>query len=219
MPTAAISTTVGLVKAAFPGVTVQVDSCRKIAGSSSWSQHSWGNAADFFPKNKEQGDRLYNYIIAGKQAGILPVTTVCWQDKGGCTTFHGDHIHVDGSPKKTGTPPCAGGQKSNNPLDAIRSFFDDARAVEDEYRAGVRSGEITIDDFGNIPGNVALSLAPTWLKDAEGIPALGLPPNANTAERAVTFILGFAFIVLALVLIAWELRGTVIGNTISKAVK
>src|SRR5262245_327781 len=40
-------------------------SCRRIDGSSSWSQHAWGNASDLFPVGKEYGvKRARCYAIA-----------------------------------------------------------------------------------------------------------------------------------------------------------
>lgn len=34
---------------------------------------------------------------------------VCWRDKGGCTTFHAVHVHVDFTPHASGDPKCDGG--------------------------------------------------------------------------------------------------------------
>ena len=92
----------------FPGVTnMGIDNCRRIAGSSSWSQHAWGNALDI-GVDRELGDRVYRYLVSNRTR--LQLGTICWRNFGGCDPdAHQDHIHVEGLPKRRGTPPCAGG--------------------------------------------------------------------------------------------------------------
>lgn len=72
---------------------------RKIAGSTSWSQHAWGNAWDIGCSLAE-GDALVRWLKAERDSGRLPIGTILWRVKD-----HFDHIHVEGKPKKTGTPP------------------------------------------------------------------------------------------------------------------
>lgn len=93
----------------FGQVTASADVvvCRKIANSDSWSQHAWNNAVDLYPPNDQVGNDLYAWLLANKTR--LSLRTICWKDKGGCTTVHSDHVHVDAYPHKTGTPPCAKG--------------------------------------------------------------------------------------------------------------
>jgi hypothetical protein len=79
---------------------------RKIDGTNSPSQHSYGNAIDWYPtdareaadaKNKikvESLERLYSYLKGHPLARV-----VCYYNRGGCTTAHLDHVHVDASPK------------------------------------------------------------------------------------------------------------------------
>ena len=102
--------------------------CKKIIGSSSWSQHSWGNAADIFPKGggptQERLRAIANAVVyhathrtKANRFRKLDVAEVIdhdgrriwtpgagWHPYGGTT---GAHIHVSGAPLKTGVPPCA----------------------------------------------------------------------------------------------------------------
>lgn len=107
-----------------------VFACRQIDGSSSWSQHAWGNAVDLFPKGTEYAERkarcykIANAVVwqakhktAVNNRRKLPVAEVIdhengriwtpgasWGPYGGNT---GLHVHVTAAPKKTGVPPCA----------------------------------------------------------------------------------------------------------------
>ena len=111
-------------KIAYAGVFV----CKKIVGSTPYSQHSWGNAADLFPKqlfSDNQG--LHEIAVAvvrhttkrtfanlGRKLEVAEVIdhnnrliwtpSQGWHAYGGTT---GEHIHVSGSPLKSGIPPCA----------------------------------------------------------------------------------------------------------------
>lgn len=90
---------------------VGTTNCRPIAGSQTYSQHSWSNALDihFTPSfseaavgpAKEAGDRMVAKIV---EAFGDDVYELIWQDDG-----HWDHIHVSLWPKGWLTPPCAGG--------------------------------------------------------------------------------------------------------------
>jgi len=108
----------------------EVFSCRPIAGTSTWSQHSWGNAIDLFPKapvGDDAGDR-----VKIREAVVRQATRRTWANRGrklavaevidhsgrriwtpsqGWHTYTGttgDHVHVSGSPLRSGKPPCAG---------------------------------------------------------------------------------------------------------------
>ena len=107
----------------------QVFSCRKIAGSSTWSQHAWGNAVDLFPKGDIEAHAAIRKAIANTVVWQATHRTVAnrmqrldvaevinhdartiWTPSGGWRTYSGstgDHVHVSGSPLKSGTPPCA----------------------------------------------------------------------------------------------------------------
>lgn len=112
---------------AFAGVFV----CKKIVGSNSWSQHSWGNAADVFPKPNSQPSYVQKELrqiadgfvyqakhrtkanrfrkldiaeVIDHDAGRIWTPSQGWHPYGGTA---GPHIHVSGAPLKTGRPACA----------------------------------------------------------------------------------------------------------------
>lgn len=89
-----------------------VQECRKIANSNTWSQHAWGNAVDVMVPNLATGDRVYAWTLANKSRYGLG--SVLWRVKD-----HYDHVHVEGLPKQTGTPPCASGGSTGE-----RSWWD-----------------------------------------------------------------------------------------------
>jgi hypothetical protein len=105
--------------------------CKKIVGSNSWSQHSWGNALDLFPmggvplaiiqarlrdianavvyqaKHKTKANRLRKLDVAeviDHDGRRIWTPSQGWHDYQGST---GAHIHVSASPLRTGVPPCA----------------------------------------------------------------------------------------------------------------
>jgi hypothetical protein len=104
MPTDTISrlqTQIG--NAGFVVSVGRIEGCTKIAGTDTWSQHAWGNAIDYVGSPAEL-ERLFQW--ARLQLGV---GTVCYRGRGGCTTAHDDHIHIDMLPRFGGTPPCAKG--------------------------------------------------------------------------------------------------------------
>ena len=88
--------------------------CRKISGSSAWSQHSWGpNALDLYPPKhisyatQRQEYQDYLDIVDGfirQHLSELNVRVRLWRVKN-----HYNHIHIDFWPRGWSTPPCAGG--------------------------------------------------------------------------------------------------------------
>lgn len=92
---------------------------RKIKGTDLWSQHSYGNAIDYYGIPAAMED-LYQSLLAAKRAGKLPVATLCHKGRGGCTTAHTGHVHVDGKPHQTGTP----GDRSGGTPVPDTGFFD-----------------------------------------------------------------------------------------------
>ncbi len=106
-----------------------VYNCRKVAGTSVWSQHAWGNAADLFPDPPAMDDEADRRAIAeavvlqatrrtvanrGRRLAVAEVIdhdarriwtpALGWHGYGGST---GDHVHVSGAPLRSGTPDCA----------------------------------------------------------------------------------------------------------------
>lgn len=103
-----------VLSAKFPGIRFGRVNCRKISGSTWWSQHAWNNARDIYPPKSipylvsNDGEyRAYldavNVFIT-ENYGDLNVRVKLWQVKS-----HYNHIHADFWPRGWATPPCAGG--------------------------------------------------------------------------------------------------------------
>lgn len=90
------------VKAVYD-LPIGVTSCRRIAGSQTYSQHSWSNAGDIYTTNKDLQDRIAADLWAGFGEHIRNILT--WR----YNAAHWNHIHVDMWPKGWLTPPCKGG--------------------------------------------------------------------------------------------------------------
>ena len=103
--------------------------CKKISGSNTYSQHSWGNAVDLFPEpdagssdavcrniaeavvtqtkkrtKANRGRKLDVSEVIDHANSRIWVKGSGWRAYGGTV---GPHVHVSGDPKKTGIPPCA----------------------------------------------------------------------------------------------------------------
>lgn len=106
--TPGLSRIVAAVRREFPKVTVQTFACRKIAGSSSWSQHAYANAADIFlPNWPESLDPVHAFLKRNESQLGGYCELIFRQTAGGSP--HLNHIHVSAKPCRSGTPPCAGG--------------------------------------------------------------------------------------------------------------
>jgi hypothetical protein len=95
----------------FPDLRAGVWNCRKISGSSTWSQHAWGAALDLHHvgygySSSQQHQAFLDQVAAfiAKYRQQMSVRTALWRTSG-----HYDHIHLDFWPRGYGTPPCAGG--------------------------------------------------------------------------------------------------------------
>lgn len=118
MPTPAAAQFEAVLTEKFPGIRFGRRNCRKISGSSTWSQHSWDNARDIYPpaaiKYYPPGDPKYTpykvyldlvWDFIGKNLEALNVRgRGLWQ-----VTNHYNHIHVDFWPQGYSVPPCANG--------------------------------------------------------------------------------------------------------------
>ena len=85
---------------------------RFIAGTTTWSQHAWGNAMDIGVARAHRpalGDRLKAWIRTEDRAGRLDIGLILWQVRS-----HYDHLHIEGSPKMYGTPPLPGGESEED---------------------------------------------------------------------------------------------------------
>ena len=99
----------------FPDLTFGKWNCRLISGSSSWSQHSWGNALDL-------AHREYGYTTNPDHQAYLD-TVAFWLDENyddlslwgllWRVDDHYDHIHIDHDPRGHDVPPCNGGAEQS----------------------------------------------------------------------------------------------------------
>lgn len=121
-----LSTVVAWVEREYPTLPrIQITNCRRIAGSSSWSQHSWSNAADIFV-NLNTGNQLAKRL---RERFGPWIKTLLWQ-----VPDHYDHIHVDMWPTGISTPPCAGGLLRVRHKDGTTggTFTDDITPIGDD---------------------------------------------------------------------------------------
>ena len=80
--------------------------CRFIAGTTTWSQHAWGNAEDYHGTT----DAMDDLAAYARSPALRPyVSQVLWR-----VPDHFDHVHLSGRPLETGTPACAGGVPSGH---------------------------------------------------------------------------------------------------------
>lgn len=112
---------------------------KKIKGTNTWSQHSWGNALDIMVPDLRTGDKVASWLTINRAR--FGTGTMLWRVKD-----HYDHVHIEGLPKMTGNPPAAGGRQpapspgaspgsalgnlgSNNPFipDVIETPYDVAQ--------------------------------------------------------------------------------------------
>lgn len=110
MATAAVESFRADVRAALgPVITdLGVENCRQKRTRSGetldgWSQHAWGNAWDF---------RVPPSYIDNVKSILDGHPAVA-----GYIDYGDGQFHVDGAPRRTGTPPCAGGTSSPDVLD------------------------------------------------------------------------------------------------------
>lgn len=92
--------------------------CRAIAGSTSWSQHAWGNAEDF-SEDGVASEEAERWLFANRTK--LPISELIgrrrvwsrarasegWRALSSGAHQHLDHWHVSADPLSTGSPPCA----------------------------------------------------------------------------------------------------------------
>jgi hypothetical protein len=130
--TAATKRTVRVIKRTRAAKLIDhagVFACRKIAGSSEWSDHSWGAAVDLFPKAPASNDDLdrrhiFHTVIyqathrttanRGRKLVVRYAidhdARLIWTPEAGIHAYTGttgDHVHVSDGKAPTGTPPCA----------------------------------------------------------------------------------------------------------------
>ncbi len=108
----------------------EVYNCKKVAGTDVWSDHSWGAAADLFPKPPAQDDAEDRAAIVRatiRNATKRTLANRCRKLRVRYVIDHdalkiyeapdfepkqysglaGDHVHVSTGKKPEGVPPCA----------------------------------------------------------------------------------------------------------------
>lgn len=90
--------------------------CRRVAGSTTWSQHAWGNAYDA-GGTLNLVRTMGNALVAQAKRGALPIAQVIfdhqvWEPDTGLRPYNGvdphtGHVHITARPQMPGTPPCA----------------------------------------------------------------------------------------------------------------
>ncbi|MCP4229561.1 MAG: hypothetical protein GY771_05375 [bacterium] len=80
--------------------------------------------------NKADGDRVVTWLKREKAKGRLDVGLILWRVKA-----HYDHIHVEGLPKKTGTPP-----KINKEAEQVKELVTNLQKALNTAGAKDRNG-------------------------------------------------------------------------------
>ena len=185
----------------FPGAqSWGVQHCRKVAGSSKWSQHAYGNAWDI-GGSKALLDEVYDHLNRNRRR--LSLSVICWESRGPCNAAaHADHIHIAGAPRMSGIPACAGGTDTAPVIDDSTGAtavaipgLSDSRSDAIESAAGVIAGRA----FRN---------------------ALGIPQDM-TAARAGLAIVGALVLIVGIILVirdtATNLAGDVAADILTGA--
>ena len=141
MPTLAILTIGSAVTdSGIPVTGKPVVVKRKIKNTNLWSQHSYGNAIDYYGTPGAM-ENLYQALLLAKKGGQLPVATLCYKGRGGCTTAHNTHVHVDGSPHQTGAP---GDRSSGSPIPDTSGVLDLIAAARESLLPGSGNFDFSI---------------------------------------------------------------------------
>jgi hypothetical protein len=134
---------------------VGVTNCRKIAGSSSYSQHSWSNALDIHFTASVGTPATGAALAAGtsmKQKILNKfephINEMLWQVSG-----HWEHIHVSTWPKGWLTPPCADG--------AQRIKYENGTVVAGPFPLTIN--EQGDDEVQSLRNQVAEAIQKGWL--------------------------------------------------------
>jgi hypothetical protein len=81
--------------------------CKRIANSSSWSQHAYCNAIDIGGSTGNL-DAIAKAATAAAKNGKIPADQVIWKGwehvHGGNVYDHYDHVHITGKPQRAGSP-------------------------------------------------------------------------------------------------------------------
>lgn len=123
--TAGAELTNALIEAQFPAsLFAGCYACRRVSGSSSWSDHAWGDAIDRTAADGAPNDATTEWVARMAAAGELPAAQILGSRSGrvvearrrligswkllpsSASTSHLWHVHVS-IREHSGTPPCA----------------------------------------------------------------------------------------------------------------
>jgi hypothetical protein len=160
----------------FPSLkSAGVYSRRKILGSTTWSQHAWGNAIDVVGGTTEMNAGA-NWSFANR--ANYNIAHLLWQGRNminGLGVYdHFNHFHSDFNPQGTGTPPVLhnGGRVFRSGLHRLqqgehvinpnsgRSVDQLAMAIEKAQERSGRKASITVNVAGKVekPEDIRRSL-------------------------------------------------------------
>lgn len=144
---------------------------RPIAGTNRPSQHSFGNAEDWYPSDPGEADRaqrkekvpslelLFQFLSKAKADGSLPIATLCYYNRGGCTTDHRDHLHVDGDPPVD--------RVTNDPKPVGAATGGAYQRIGDSISGGIEGGTGIFGTIGNIGDFIGLlTTGELWVRAA-----------------------------------------------------
>jgi len=165
------------------GLPQGVTNCRRIAGSQSYSQHSWSNASDMYTEEKSFHDHLAWDLKARFGEHIRNVLT--WR----YSAAHWNHVHVDMWPRGLYTPPCAGGALRVQHKDGTRgtAFTSDLEGVDDMSAVQVVDLQVALNKAGQKdPNGDPLAEDDVWGPNTEFALINGLTALAAVAGVSET---------------------------------
>ena len=101
--TPACARCIGVVFAAFGSMPIGVVAVRFIEGTSTWSQHAYGNAVDFMVAGEEH--RRIAYFLNANRGGLDIAHLLADPYFPSPLGNHWGHVHADFAPAWCGTPP------------------------------------------------------------------------------------------------------------------
>ena len=101
--TPAVAQIIGVVFSAFGSMPIGVTAVRYIEGTTTWSQHAYGNAVDFMCAG--QLHRQLAYFLDANRGGLHIAHLLADPYFPSPLGNHFNHVHVDPYPQYGGTPP------------------------------------------------------------------------------------------------------------------
>lgn len=168
----------------FPDVaSMGIYNRRPIAGTSTWSQHSWGNAVDITspvsvarmkngplagqvirdtrnPEHMAYLDRVNRWLDGNRYR--LGIRVKLWR-----TTSHWNHIHIDMYPRQYGTPPDLTGSPVTGDDMAFAAYLKEVQiSLNDAGYVGANGQPLSVD--GVLGDNTIFAMKARDLDAAEG---------------------------------------------------